>query len=591
MLAPYSAKLDWNEYLRAAYVVDGVGQHVDRLNRGFQNLERRLGNKISSSIDGNATRIVASQQAFADIMEKGMGGIQERLQYQQSAIEDLQSEYSYQSGLQLDQLVIANTTLEGIKAVMKNICKLLARPIKTAHMDMFLQGCERLQRNYLPEALESFHSAEDKDKTHFFTQYHLGKLYLYGANEGEDVVDLEKAEQHLRLATRYGMGESRLDEKMRPLAAEAFLHASMACYLQAMKENGKSIGRNNLMIPGVVETVVKKLSEAFELVSKAIELNPRLGEAFYCRAKYQCIGGELMNDIATELGNNDMYEGGYEEDYIALYEFYDTRGRGVGIWASSSEMMLKDIENAIRLNRNYAVKITLDSDFDFSRKAFNDFIQKWANYAKEEAGEKLAKVKKSLEGTVMEFVDAEIFVGEYQKLALLHGKILCMPEFDLKEIAPSYYGRYEPYNQKPLISAGENLRSLRGTIESDIVSGHRQLAERSAFIDVQKIFDLAEKVERNYALLQKEMAKEPARLILGRKQELATIRKLLSGYKTEIRSRASAGRCIVCAREGFFGSIFMPKIDGLSFCQKHYEECNHVPEGVFQCFDRFDILH
>ena len=141
MLAPYSAKLDWNEYLRSAYVVDGVGQHVDRLNRGFQN----LGNRIRSSIDGNATRIVASQQAIANIMEKGMGGIQERLQYQQSAIEDLQSEYSYQSGLQLDQLVIANTTLEGIKGVLENICKLLARPTKTSHMDKFLEGCERLQ--------------------------------------------------------------------------------------------------------------------------------------------------------------------------------------------------------------------------------------------------------------------------------------------------------------------------------------------------------------------------------------------------------------------------------------------------------------
>ncbi len=790
--------------------------------------------------------------------------------------------------MQLYQQIIKNKTLEGIKEVLENHYRLQARPDIRDHLDKFLTGCKRLERGLLEEALESFHNAESIDRTHFFTQFHLGKLYLYGVKGGEDVVDLERAEKHFRLAVRCGIADASLDEKMKPLAAEAYLHASMACFIQAVR-------RSKFV----------KLSEAQELVSEAIRLNPRLGEAFYLRAKYNAVkmglnpqlsaigstiepvqasrgdGGKedeegsleaddvslwlLTNELEkvaavvfagrqtleqaiaslhrprdlSTVSDEDWQEGilefeedvaetirewrvqmppyeevkrdidlryghemfivneqgellfmswsekmpirtelaraysardypilenrfaneklmqeyhhrwieekigemrkpllekargipvrplsseitehlrrTYDEKLVALEQVYQeleqTRQKVAGVqvgsveyakalialaqiapdealalpgfpresvtsysgsagkldmikqefesvfknavadgvpvdalrppptmpgspltkeelmlsreaplktkaytvrkkskkqppeeqplqkfreepteWYPGDHPVLKDLESAIRIDRRYALRASEDSDFDSVRGYFNSFIRNWTIDMRRKAEDKLGIVKKSLEGTVMEFIDAEIFLKEYRTLKTLHEKIQNMPPIRLEEVAPSYYGRTDNYKQKELTSAGESLKRQRETIESQITSGYKQLAVGEAFLDVNKAWDLADQAERNYTSLKEDMAEEPARLILGRKQELATIRRLVSGYGNEVRSRTANGQCTVCGQEGLFGSAFMKKKDGLCFCKEHKERRDHVAEAVFGIFGRSAIL-
>ncbi len=633
MLAPYSAKLDWNEYLRSAHVVEGVGQHIDRMGRGVQ----KSGSAVISSIDANTTRIVASQQAVAGILERGMEGIQNHLQYQQAAMEDLQAEFSYQSGLKLDQQIITNTTLAEIEKILENHCKIQARPVKRDHMDRFLMGCERLERGLLEKALDSFHAAESVDDAHFFTQLHLGKLYLYGVNDRGSVVDPEKAEKHLRQAADYGESEAkRVDQKMQPLAAEAYLHASMACYLQATRKGQP-----------------EKIYEAYDLIRKSIELNPHSGEVFYLWAKYSVVNmalkqsqaergldtsllrrettGEYHNhhddefpldseDVSQWLFANEldrvatMVLSGHqtlrqaiaslcrppdlatvsESDWQeGVRDFKDDVREEIREWRANPRRhpVLRSLEDAIKIDRRYALKAAMDEDFDLLKPIFNSFIANWSAHIKWQAEDKLNKTRKSLDGTVMEFVDAEIFLKEYRALQTLHEKIQNMPPIRLEEVAPSYYGRTDNYKQKELTSAGESLKRQRENIESQITSGYKQLREAGgAFLDVNKAWDFAVQAERNYTTLKEEMAKEPARLILGRKQELATIRRLVSGYGSALQNRAANGQCTVCGQEGLFGSAFMKKKDGLCFCKEHKNWPSHVTETVFGIFGRSVIL-
>jgi len=106
------------------------------------------------------------------------------------------------------------------------------------------------------------------------------------------------------------------------------------------------------MNPKMAETVVKKLSEAFELVSKAIELHPRFGEAFYCRAKYRCVGEKIMGDIAIAFDafDNPNHYKECKEDYQALKALiYYKSGNEGGIWSwDSEELMFQDTMSLMR---------------------------------------------------------------------------------------------------------------------------------------------------------------------------------------------------------------------------------------------------
>jgi len=68
-------------------------------------------------------------------------------------------------------------------------------------------GCDQMNRGLLHEALESFLGSEQKNRADYLMQLELGRLYLYGKNADDNVVDLEKARSHLLLAARYGKAE------------------------------------------------------------------------------------------------------------------------------------------------------------------------------------------------------------------------------------------------------------------------------------------------------------------------------------------------------------------------------------------------
>ena len=63
-------------------------------------------------------------------------------------------------------------------------------------------ACERLVKGLLDKSLEAFLESARKDDTNFMTHLMIGKLYLYGVNGDINLLNVKKAEFHLRAAAR-----------------------------------------------------------------------------------------------------------------------------------------------------------------------------------------------------------------------------------------------------------------------------------------------------------------------------------------------------------------------------------------------------
>ncbi|MBA7571822.1 hypothetical protein ES708_13591 [subsurface metagenome] len=137
----------------------------------------------------------------------------------------------------------------------------------------------------------------EKDDTNFITHFQAGKLYLYGIDEDDDVIDIEKAEKHLRLSARYAESEIEFSPEITSMAAEAYFHASIACYIQGNENHHKNNARK----------AKDYYNEAIKLAKKSVELNPSLYESNYHLSKYY----SLLDNKKEALKN-------YRHAYIAF---------------------------------------------------------------------------------------------------------------------------------------------------------------------------------------------------------------------------------------------------------------------------------
>jgi|GEM_PF-126445 len=132
----------------------------------------------------------------------------------------------------------------------------------------------------LAETLETLKKSESKDSSDYLVQFHLGILYLYGKSRNEDVINIPEAERHLKLAGRYSEAEIQSVPKAKTLCAEAYLQASIACYVQ---------GHPKMTSDRDVSTAF--LREAYALAKKSQLIDPRFNEPLYHSAKYlACLG-------------------------------------------------------------------------------------------------------------------------------------------------------------------------------------------------------------------------------------------------------------------------------------------------------------
>jgi tetratricopeptide (TPR) repeat protein len=353
----YGSGITYGQYLQADSFVRDIKGQIKRIGETTQRKISMQTEEIVASNEANrheislqTREIVASNEWLAEefgagfdvvngTLDFGFNRVENALGNIEGSIENLHSDFNYNMGLILDQLQIQNQLAFGILEKLDAIHKTLKSPRLTQARECYNIGCERLSKGLLDKALEAFLKAEERNDTDFFIEFQIGKLYLYGVDEDDYVIDLVKAEQHLRNAIRYGKAEVSVLPEFGRWTGEALLHASIACYAQA---NDQQINNN----PTNSKEFILK---AFQLAQEACEIYPSLSESQYHLAKY-----------AALLGNE--------------------------------EISLENLERVISVDLNYCFKVDLDRDFDSLRPQVFNLFEKMRMQYGEKAHKKLQEI-------------------------------------------------------------------------------------------------------------------------------------------------------------------------------------------------------
>ncbi|MCX9086775.1 MAG: hypothetical protein OIN90_04350 [Candidatus Methanoperedens sp.] len=318
----YGSGVPYGQYLQDnAYVRDITG-HIKKNGEATINQISAQTIELIASNECLSQKFGAGFDSVNGTLISGFDSINNELNNVEASIESLHSDFNYNMGLVLAQLQIQNQLTFGILEKLDAIHKTLANPELTKAREFYNRGCERLSKGLLDKALEVFLKAEEIDDTDFFTEYHIGKLYLFGVNGDINIICPEKAEHHLRNAARYGIAEMSALPEFYRLSGDALLNASIACYVQA----------NEKQINGNTADAKNSLLKAFQLAQQARDIYPFLSQARYHLAKYAA----LLGDVKTSLEN---------------------------------------IEGALKIDIHYCLKVEFDRDFDKIRPQIFDLFE------------------------------------------------------------------------------------------------------------------------------------------------------------------------------------------------------------------------
>ena len=348
--------LTWKQYLQADSFVQDVTGEVKRGGEGIKTAISNQTRNIIASNDTLAREFGAGFDSVNNTLEWGFGRVG-------SEITEMRAEFSYGMGLVLEQLRIQQRTLEDILDRLDAIHETLKHPLLTQARELSKLGMERMQRGLLEEGLEALLESAEKNRTDFLVQLQVGKLYLYGQNSTDNVIDLTSAEKHLRLAARYANSEISQIPDAAKFCGEAFLHAAISCYVQA----------NEKWLAGDSDAARNFTEQALELSQNATRVYPQLTEAFYHHAKLAA----LLNDGETTVNS---------------------------------------LKTAILADRNYCIKTDADRDFDGVREYVRNLFESLRQQAKQEVTPAFETMKRTLEGWNFQCPEAKQAEPEIRKL-------------------------------------------------------------------------------------------------------------------------------------------------------------------------------
>ncbi len=307
---------------------------------------------LRRAISHNTLATVVGDLFVAGVVAKGADMLAQKLSQVDASIDTLRADWTYGLELLLSQAEAQNRRLTDIVAKLDEIHKTLESPLLTQARELYRIGSERLSKGLLDRALEAFLQAERKNDADFFIEYQIGKLYLYGLDRDDNVVDLEQAKLHLKQAVRYGEAELLAAPEFARWVGESGLHLSIALWACA----------SDLAVSGQPTESRTSLEEARKAVCRAIEAYPRLSESHYHSAKYSALLRE-------------------------------------------PESALPSLEAAIRLDREYCLKVYSDPDFDGISSEVAALIERLRGSAADQAARQLDELQQDIASHV--YPDAE----------------------------------------------------------------------------------------------------------------------------------------------------------------------------------------
>ena len=273
LLSPYHyGKYKWDNYLLD---IQGTIESGDAAHRQSVQLQ-------ADALDATHEQVEELRQQTEQLRH-----IQEALQ---SGFEGLRAEFEWGFTLMVDRMDTQIKQLSQIAAQLDAIHNTLLSPLLTQARELFQLGQEHFRKGLLDKALEAYLKAEQKNEVDFPLQLQIGKLFLYGRDEDDDVIDLPQAEKHLLLAARYANVEKTTFSQWNEYCGQAYFHAAVAAYLIGEQEQDQ--GR-----PALMQSCLER---ALRYLAKAAVLWPRFTEIVYTQAKCYALLGQVQ-DAAQKL--------------------------------------------------------------------------------------------------------------------------------------------------------------------------------------------------------------------------------------------------------------------------------------------------
>lgn len=234
-----------------------IAGNTDKLNENTENMRNELNNLGSNLADG-INELSRNVVAIGSRFEYGMSLLASKLQVQEKQNKNI----IYRLG---------------------NIETLLQSPDGTRAKEWFDRGIDYLSKQLLEEALAAFLKSKEVIDANFLTNYYIGKLYLFGADDDENIIDVEKAIELLDYTLKVGRGELLQHQEVVDLVAETAFNAGLAYYIKgiSLHEQNADKARNFFV------HALKRFEEA-NLVSS----NSKILEAHYHSAKIYALIGD-----------------------------------------------------------------------------------------------------------------------------------------------------------------------------------------------------------------------------------------------------------------------------------------------------------
>jgi tetratricopeptide (TPR) repeat protein len=201
--------------------------------------------------------------------------------------EELRAEFQWGFTLMVDRMEKQIDRLSQIAASLDAIHKTLQSPLLTQARELFLLGQEHFRKGLLDKALEAYLRAEQKNEVDFPLQLQIGKLFLYGRDEDDDVIDLRQAEKHLLLGARYSDAEKGTFSEWKEYCGQAYFHAAVAAYLIGEQEQGAQR----------LDSTRSCLERALGHLAEAENLWPQFTEIAYTQAKCHALLGNKQEAL------------------------------------------------------------------------------------------------------------------------------------------------------------------------------------------------------------------------------------------------------------------------------------------------------
>lgn len=415
-----------------------VGMH--NLGQGIRNDIQDMATGVTSAIQENTYAVVASQAMLSKTFNQGFNAVNNTLDFGFTLV-----------GKKIDVLS------DEIASKLDQIQDILNNPRLTQSRELYRQALISYKKGFFEEALKDCKEAVEKNTTDFISWYLLGLIYLYGAGENSNVIDLNNAEIALSNAAKYIKPDIPKSEEAKLMASEIYYNLGIS----------RLIKSNDYFIENKIEDSNAKLLEAENASSIAYQLSKENLVAAYEQAK-------------------ELHFLGKNEDSLKLLEELIRAEKTFALKAINDknfESLWKDIEKLID-------KLKKES-CDFLLTTLNDVIRVNTSMFEAEHDFIVEKIKheklKNEENLINDFLaqKEENVLGFNRKKDELQTKYANIEQkdyFTVLDILSKAYGVFEEFNNQVsyVISYTKNLMDdkISSEVEREEEERERELQKK-----------------------------------------------------------------------------------------------------------------